>query len=126
MKDASGIIIGTPVYFWDMTAQAKTIIDRTIAFQPFGQPLANIVGGAIVVAGSTGTVDVVKNLYMFFGAHRIFPVNWVAVYSPVHEKEEGMKSAFNLGKEIVQVAKNKPEFSSSFVPHHFAFGTHTH
>jgi len=36
MLAADGIIFGTPVYFYGMTAQAKAIIDRTIALREPG------------------------------------------------------------------------------------------
>ena len=31
---ADGIIFGTPIYFYNMTAQAKTLLDRTLCPQP--------------------------------------------------------------------------------------------
>ena len=126
LREADGIIIGTPVYFFNVTAQAKAIIDRTLAMQPLGKPLANKVGGMIVVAGSTGTVDVVKNLYIFFGVHHILPVNWVAGYAPVREKKKCMKAALDLGREMVQFAKRRPQYPPDFSHSHFAYGTHTH
>lgn len=119
------MIIGTPVFFFDMTAQAKIIIDRCIAMQPFGKPLANKMGGVVVAAGSTGTEAVIKNLYVFFGFHRMFPVNWVAAYSPVQEKEKGMHAAFDLGREMVEMIRKKPEYSPDFSPQHITYGTHT-
>jgi multimeric flavodoxin WrbA len=126
MKEAAGIVIGTPVYFFDVSAQTKVIIDRTFAMQPIGKSLANKVGGMVVTAGSMGTSDAVKCITNFFGVHRIFPVNWVAVYSPVHEKQKGMKAAYDLGREMVQFAHQRPEFPSGFSPNHITFGTHTH
>ncbi len=126
LKEATGIIIGTPVYFFDVSAQAKTIIDRTLAMQPFGKPLANKVGGMVIAAGSTGTSDALKCLSNFLWLHRIFPVNWVAVYSPVHEKKKGMKAAYDLGREMIQFANNMPEFPPDFSPNHITYGTHTH
>lgn len=80
----------------------------------------------VIAAGSTGTSDALKCLYSFFWLHRIFPVNWVAVYSPVREKEKGMKAAYDLGREMIQFANKKPEFPSDFSPNHITFGTHTH
>ena len=32
LLSADGIIIGTPVYFWTVTAQAKLLMDRTFSF----------------------------------------------------------------------------------------------
>ena len=52
----------------------------------------------LVCAGSTGTMDIVKSLYSFFGIHRIIPVNWLGIYFPVEEKKKGMEAAFNLGR----------------------------
>ncbi len=33
---ADGLILGTPVYFWGMTAQAKAVIDRSISLARHG------------------------------------------------------------------------------------------
>jgi multimeric flavodoxin WrbA len=57
MLAADGIIFGVPIYFYGMSAQAKTIIDRTIALGTPGRSLANKVGGVVVTAGSLGLVD---------------------------------------------------------------------
>jgi len=60
MMQSDGIIFGTPVYFWDVTAQAKMIIDRTFALNTPERSLTNKVGGIVVVAGSLGMIDVLK------------------------------------------------------------------
>jgi multimeric flavodoxin WrbA len=54
MLEADGIIFGTPVYFYNMTAQGKAVIDRTIVLGRPERSLANKVGGIIVVGGSLG------------------------------------------------------------------------
>ena len=126
MIDADGMIFGTPVYFFDVPAQGKAVIDRTFALQPIGSPLNSKAGGILIAAGSTGAMDVVKNLYSFFGAHRIFPVNWVTVYSPVVEKKKGMEACFSLGREMVSFLDGNPQFPRDFAPNHISFGTHTH
>lgn len=66
LLDADGIVFGTPVYFYSMTAQAKTIIDRIISFTTSERSLANKVGGVVAVAGSLGLVSALKDLYFFF------------------------------------------------------------
>jgi len=53
MLEADGIIIGTPVYFHNVTAQAKAIMDRTFAFRP-SRKLRGKVAGAIVVTRRVG------------------------------------------------------------------------
>ena len=41
MIDADGIVFGTPIYYWGMTGQAKTVMDRTIALNQPGRTLTN-------------------------------------------------------------------------------------
>ena len=53
MQEADGITMGSPVYFWGASAQAKAIIDRTFVFRTQRQ-LRNKVAGAVVVARTTG------------------------------------------------------------------------
>ena len=100
LKTADGMIFATPVYFFDVTAQAKAIIDRTCALQPFGEPLRNKVAGIMVCAGSTGIMDAVKSIQAFLNAHRVFVVNWVGMYGPVDDKPQGMEAARNLGRKL--------------------------
>ena len=123
MRATTGIVFGTPVYFFDVSSQAKLIIDRSLAFQPFGEPLGSKVGGVVIAAGSSGTTDTVKTLHMFFGSHRVFFINWVAAYAPVESNTKAMNAAYKLGQEMVQFAKNTPQFSPDFSPHHSTFHT---
>jgi len=44
---ADGLIFGTPIYFWGMTGQAKTVMDRTIALNQPGRNMTNKVAGAV-------------------------------------------------------------------------------
>jgi multimeric flavodoxin WrbA len=49
---ASGIIVASPVYFGNVSAQLKTIFDRTLIFRRQGFKLKDKVGCAIAVGGS--------------------------------------------------------------------------
>ena len=130
MIEADGIIFGTPIYVYSMTAQAKAIIDRTFALNRREKSLANKVGGVVVVAGSLGIIDAVKDLYFFFAIRKMLPANLVAAYAnnkgEVKEREQGMKAAWDLGREMVQLAAKKFEFPTEFRRNFFAYGTHTH
>lgn len=127
---ADGIVFGSPIHFYGITAQAKAIMDRTFALNQPGKNLANKVGGVIVVAGSLGLIDALKDYYFFFTVQRILPANFVAAYAvkkrDARQLEKGMKAAFRLGKEMVQLVDKKFEFPSEFRRNFFAFGTHTH
>ena len=70
LEQADGIIFGTPVYFVNVTAQAKAIIDRTYAFLRV-RKLRGKVAGAIVVARRVGASQVLSLLYTYFMAQRM-------------------------------------------------------
>jgi multimeric flavodoxin WrbA len=122
--EADGIVIGTPVYYYDVTAQCKMIIDRTIAIAPIN---GNKVGGIVTVAGSLGLSDVVKNLSMYFSVQGITSAGWVAAYSPVEGKVKAQESAFELGVKIVKMINAQKGNTTGAYNRHsgFAYGTHT-
>jgi multimeric flavodoxin WrbA len=130
MIAADGIVFGAPIYFYGMTAQAKTVIDRTYSLRPSEKSLANKVGGVITVAGSLGLIDAVKDFYFFFAIQRMLPANFVAAYATekgdIKSRVQGLKAAFNMGREMVQLVDKKFEYPSEFGVNFFGFGTHTH
>ncbi|OGO36143.1 MAG: hypothetical protein A2147_08850 [Chloroflexi bacterium RBG_16_57_8] len=127
LLEADGIIFGTPVYFYGMTAQAKTIMDRTIAFGQPAKTMANKVGGVIVTAGSLGMVDALKDLYFYMVTRQMLPANYVAAYpkADLKQMEKTMKAAGDLGRQMVQIAAKRFEYPGQFARSSFAFGTHT-
>ena len=54
LLSADGIIIGTPVYFWTVTAQAKLLMDRTYSLH-HEKKLKGKICGCVVVAGARYT-----------------------------------------------------------------------
>ena len=129
LKEADGIIFGTPVYFYNMTAQAKTVIDRTLALGGPERSMANKVGGVIAVAGSLGLIDAVKDLYFYMVTRQMLPANFVAAYGvsrgDVAGMEKTMKAAHDLGRQTVKIAEKKFEYPADIPPVHIAYGTHT-
>ncbi len=129
MLEADGIIFGTPVYFYNVTAQGKAVIDRTIALGRPGRSLANKVGGIIVVGGSLGLVDAVKELYFYMATRHMLPANFVAAYAAgkddVKRLEKCMMAAEDLGRQMVKIAEKKFTYPEEFVATHYAYGTHT-
>jgi multimeric flavodoxin WrbA len=130
LLEADGIIFGTPVYFYSMTAQAKAVIDRTIALNHTERNLVNKVGGIVVVGGSLGLISVIKDLYFYIVVHRMLPASFVAAYASargnVRNLEQGMKAAWDLGREMAQLVVKKFEYPSEFRRRYIAYGTHTH
>ncbi len=66
---ADGIIFGTPVYFINVSAQAKAIIDRTYAFL-FNRKLKGKVAAVIAATRRVGGGQVLNLMYSFFSIHR--------------------------------------------------------
>ena len=54
MEEADAIILGTPIYFGQMAAQTKTLMDRTYFLHKNGAKLRGKVGGVITVGGRAG------------------------------------------------------------------------
>jgi multimeric flavodoxin WrbA len=124
-----GIVFGTPVYFYNMTAQGKAVIDRTIALINPDRTLANKVGGVVAVGGSLGLIDAIKDLYFYMVTRQMLPANFVAAYAAgegeVDRLEKCMKAAEELGAQMVQIAEKKFTYPQEYMATHFAYGTHT-
>ncbi len=67
---SDGIIIGTPVYFANVSAQAKAVIDRTYVLLQH-RKLRGKVAGAIVTARRVGAGQVLSLLYPYFIENRM-------------------------------------------------------
>ncbi|MBN1662351.1 MAG: flavodoxin family protein [Deltaproteobacteria bacterium] len=118
LEDADGIIFGTPVYFLNVTAQAKAVIDRTYAFLRT-RKLRGKVAAALVVARRIGAGQVLSLLYTFFTVQRMIIAGGAVGYG--REKGEvvhgtggspvfsAMEEARALGKSLTRmVSKMKP------------------
>jgi multimeric flavodoxin WrbA len=71
---ADGVVLGTPVYFWSISAQAKLVIDRTYALRYPQQKLRGKIGGAVAVAGRRGQVEALSQLNTFFLGQKMLVV----------------------------------------------------
>jgi len=129
MLAADGVIFGTPVYFYGMTAQAKTFMDRTIALGRPGRSLANKVGGIMAVCGSLGLVDALKDFSFYMLTRHMLPAGYVAAYagSPedLKKMEKCMKAAGDLGRTMAALAKMNFKYPLDLMGPSIAFGTHT-
>jgi multimeric flavodoxin WrbA len=125
---ADGIIFGTPIYFWGMTGQAKTIIDRTIALNRPGRNLTNKVAGLVVVCGSLGLVDALKDFSYFFIQRRMLPANQVSAYvtsdaGELKNMPQCMSAAFRLGRQMAALVNVNFKYPEEFIERHGAYGT---
>ena len=114
----AGIIIGTPVYFGNMTFLCKAFLDRFIAFRKNNFALSNKVAGVLAVGGARNggqevTIQSVQAALfcqemIIVGdgrpTARIGATVWNDGKSPVTEDEFGMDTAKNLGRRVAEVA----------------------
>jgi multimeric flavodoxin WrbA len=102
MLESDGILWATPVYFWSMSSQTKTVMDRTIALTFPKLLLANKIGGLALVAGSRGCVNTANVFQMYFSYNHMFFAEFVSGYA--QEKGEIRKNAFamNGAKEVIR------------------------
>ncbi len=129
MLAADGIIFGAPVYFYGMAAQAKAIMDRSIALQVGGRSLVNKVGGVVTVAGSFGLVDVVKDFCFYFFSRRMLMANYVAAYGlskeDLQKMEKCLQASHDLGRVMAALIKMNFKYPLDLMGRAIAYGTHT-
>ncbi|MEG0292562.1 MAG: flavodoxin family protein [Anaerovoracaceae bacterium] len=124
IKEADGVLIGSPVYFCDVTAQCKMLIDRSYSQWPIN---GNKVGAIATVAGSIGCSGVIDTLNNFFSMQGITSAGWVALYGKTEDKIIAKKKAYELGQKMVKIAefqKNNDNGAYDSITH-VAYGTHT-
>ncbi|ENN96426.1 NADPH-dependent FMN reductase [Methanocaldococcus villosus KIN24-T80] len=118
MREADGIIIGSPVYFGGVSAQLKILMDRSRPLR-YGFQLKNKVGGAIAVGASRngGQETTIQQIHNFFLIHSMIIVGDAeptAHYGgtgvgkdPEDCKNDdiGLETARNLGRKVAEVVK---------------------
>jgi multimeric flavodoxin WrbA len=107
---ADGIILGSPVYFWSVSGQAKTLMDRTYALRYPHHKLKNKVGGAIAVTGRRGSISALSVINNFFLGHDMLATGLgIAGYGTkkgeVKKDGHAMKSARSLGTQVTELIK---------------------
>ncbi len=114
LEATDAIIFGTPVYFGNVTAQAKAIMDRTYLFLPDrklkGKVVAPVIAVRRVGAGQTRNL-----LYGYFVGQGMIPVRAAIGYGrekgDVRQGTGGtqdlsaLEEARNAGIEVVQMVK---------------------
>ena len=129
MLEADGIIYGTPVYFYTLSAQCKAVMDRSIALNHPKRNLNNKVGGIVVVGASFGNIDAVKDLYFYFVSRRMLAANYISAYAmaegDVKHLEKCIAATRDLGKLMVALVKMNFKYPMELMGRAIAYGTHT-
>jgi multimeric flavodoxin WrbA len=114
MKEVDGIILGSPVYFGSATAVMKALMERTgYISRHNGEPFKGKVGGPLVVARRAGhnfTLSQITLWYQILGLVIPGSTYWNIAFGrnpgEVNSDEEGMKTAYNFGKNVAWIVKS--------------------
>lgn len=111
LLEADGIIIGTPVYFWTVTAQAKILMDRTYALRYSTMRLKDKIGGAIAVAGRRGQLTTLATINTFFLGQGMIPASlgvdaYGSKVAEVKNDKRALAGAKRLGETMVALANS--------------------
>ena len=106
---ADAIVLGSPVYFNNVSAQTKAFMDRTWCVR--GQ-LRNKIGGAVVVGRRYGIESAITAINSFFLKHEMIPANRGVCGIAFEEGEiikdrEAIEAAKKLGERIKELGKMK-------------------
>ena len=111
MAGADGIILGSPVYFSDVTAEMKALVDRAgfVSFANDGL-FKRKVGSAVVAQRRTGAMHSLDTLFHFLlSADMIVPgrptIGVGRDIGDVENDDEGIASAKNAGRNMAWLLK---------------------
>lgn len=113
MKEADGIILASPVYYGSATAIMKALVERAgYISRHNGEPFKGKVGGPLVVARRAGHNFTIAQLTFWFQIlGLVVPGSsyWNVAFGrekgDVTRDEEGMKTAWNFGKNMAWAVK---------------------
>jgi len=110
LLDADAMVLGSPVYFNNVSAQLKAFMDRTWAIR--GR-LTNKIGGAVVVGRRYGAESAITAINAFFLKHEMLPANrgvsGIAFASgDVEEDREAVAAAERLAERILELGDILP------------------
>ena len=113
MKEADAIILASPVYYGSATALIKALMERTGYISRWnGEPFSGKVGGSLVVARRAGKNFTFAQLTYWFQILGFFipgSTYWNVAFGrekgEVERDEEGLKTAWNFGKNIAFLVK---------------------
>ncbi len=130
---ADGVIFASPVFFCNVSAQCKIIMDRSLGLIPLGAGKAS---AAAITCGSVGVNSALHTIQGFCSMQGFLDAGWVATYGKTEDKIRGREVAYSLGRKLVRLAvMARRELAQAAgdtalckdLEHcnHFAYGTHT-
>jgi multimeric flavodoxin WrbA len=113
MRGADGIILGSPTYFADVTAEMKALIDRAgFVVRANGDLLRRKVGAAVVAVRRAGAIHAFDTMNHFFliqqmivAGSKYWNLGFGRKEGDVENDEEGIETMKTLGENMAWVMK---------------------
>ncbi|WP_406656363.1 flavodoxin family protein [Methanolobus sp. ZRKC2] len=113
MEEADGIILASPTYFTDVTAEMKALLDRAgFVSKANDDMFARKTGAAVVAVRRAGSIHVYDTLNHFFGINEMivpgssyWNVGVGLAKGDVAGDEEGIQTMRNLGSNMAWLMK---------------------
>ena len=107
LLDIDAIVLGSPVYFNNVSAQLKSFIDRTWCIRG---KLKNKIGGAVVVGRKYGAESAITAISAFFLKHEMISANrgvCGVAFSPeeIMQDLEAVEAANRLAERIIELGR---------------------
>lgn len=102
---ADALVMGTPVYFNNVSAQMKAFIDRTWSIKG---KLRNKIGGAVVVGRGDGAESAITAIHAFFLKHEMIPANRgvngrAFAQGKIREDNEAIEAALRMAERMIEL-----------------------
>lgn len=113
MKEADGIILGSPVYSANISANMQALLERAAVVCDMNEGLMKYkIGAAVVAARRGGALNAVDSMNHFFLNHEMVVAGstyWNMAYgqmpADVQNDQEGLNNMKNLGQNMAYLLK---------------------
>jgi multimeric flavodoxin WrbA len=110
---ADGIILGSPVYYYNMTAQMKAFVDRNYFLYRHNISPRMLCAGLIVIGGSAGLEHTVRALRRFIKLSADIPDDRIVILSGCASKAGEVKNDKGLIEEARRLGRHMAELLTS-------------
>jgi multimeric flavodoxin WrbA len=111
--NADGIILGSPVYYYNMTAQMKAFVDRNYFLYRHNISPRMVCAGLIVIGGSAGLEHTVRALRRFVKLSADIPDDRIVILSGCASKPGEVKNDAALIEEARRLGSRMAEILTS-------------
>jgi multimeric flavodoxin WrbA len=111
---ADAVILATPVYYWNVSAQMKTFIDRNFFLYGKSKKAQASIIGTIVISADEGNEDVLHIMDHFINAsfnidkdRRLVISGHAGAAGEVKDNNELVTAARKMGQDMAEALKNQ-------------------